>query len=140
MKLLKDLGMEYPTENSKTRRRFGIYECPNCNKEFRADTYNVRTNTSTQCSTCGIKSTNKKNTKHGDSTKKTLLYSRWQGMKNRCYISSNKDFKHYGDNGVTVCDEWLNNYEACKKWALSNGFKNNLEIDKDIIKIDNKVY
>jgi hypothetical protein len=34
--LLEDLGMRYPTENSKQKRRYGLYQCQYCKKGFEA--------------------------------------------------------------------------------------------------------
>ena len=29
-------------------------------------------------------------------------------MKKRCYKAYNKNYKYYGERGITICDEWLN--------------------------------
>ena len=34
------------------------------------------------------------------------LYQTWQGMRNRCYSPSNKDWHKYGGRGIRVCDPW----------------------------------
>ena len=66
------------------------------------------------------------------------------GMKYRCYNHSCKGYKNYGARGITVCDEWLNNerinigchnnstkgFIAFQKWALVNGYKENLTLDR----------
>lgn len=60
----------------------------------------------------------------------TKLYKTYQRMKNRCY---NKKFPHYeiyGGRGIKICDEWLNDFVAFKDWALSNGYKEGLSIDR----------
>jgi len=31
-------------------------------------------------------------------------------MKKRCYNITNKDYKHYGERGVEVCDRWSNSF------------------------------
>lgn len=36
----------------------------------------------------------------------------WRGMKNRCYKTENVAYKNYGGRGITVCDEWLNDFKA----------------------------
>jgi hypothetical protein len=35
------------------------------------------------------------------------LYATYSHMKRRCYETSNKDYRHYGARGITVCDRWL---------------------------------
>mgnify|MGYP003611895627 CR=1 FL=1 len=51
-------------------------------------------------------------------------------MKNRCYSKRNQKYKDYGGRGIIICDEWLNDYFTFKKWALENGYKGNLSIDR----------
>lgn len=68
------------------------------------------------------------NWKHG--LKKTPLFNRWMGIKNRCYNKNSKDYKHYGGRGIVMCDEWLNNFEIFYTWAISNGFEEDLTIDR----------
>lgn len=34
-------------------------------------------------------------------------YSRWQGMKNRCYNENSSHYDRYGGRGIKVCDRWL---------------------------------
>lgn len=36
------------------------------------------------------------------------LYRVWQGMLARCGDSSNRNYKHYGGRGISVCARWLN--------------------------------
>ncbi len=50
----------------------------------------------------------------------------------RCYNPNDADYKHYGGRGVKMCDEWLNNYQTFLDWCLANGWKEGLQIDKDI--------
>jgi len=58
------------------------------------------------------------------------LYNIWCGMKDRCYRAKNRSFKDYGERGISVCDEWKNDFPTFKKWALENGYKNNLSIER----------
>lgn len=59
----------------------------------------------------------------------TRIYGIWAGMKNRCYNSKVKSYQWYGAKGVTVCDEW-HDFEPFQKWALSNGYKDDLTIER----------
>uniref|UniRef100_A0A6M3LHT2 Uncharacterized protein n=1 Tax=viral metagenome TaxID=1070528 RepID=A0A6M3LHT2_9ZZZZ len=53
----------------------------------------------------------------------------WMGMKRRCYNPSRKDYKRYGGRGIIVCQEWLD-YKTFEKWALANGYRKGLTIDR----------
>lgn len=55
-------------------------------------------------------------------------------MKQRCYNPNNPDFKDYGARNITICQEWLDDSEIFVDWALTNGFKRELTIDR----IDNE--
>ena len=43
-------------------------------------------------------------------------------MKTRCYDTNASAFKHYGARGITVCDEWLNDFDSFYKWAITHGY------------------
>lgn len=58
------------------------------------------------------------------------LYTRWRGMKNRCYNVHHKQYKDYGGRGIQICEEWLYNFRAFYDWAMANGFSEELEIDR----------
>ncbi len=57
------------------------------------------------------------------------LNSIWIDMKRRCENANYKDFFNYGGRGISVCCEW-HNYDTFKEWALANGYKNGLSIDR----------
>ena len=63
---------------------------------------------------------------HGDCG--TKLYNSWRAMKQRCYDKSQQ--KHNSTyTGVTVCDDWMR-YAPFRDWALKNGYKDGLTIDR----------
>lgn len=37
-------------------------------------------------------------------------YSIWKGIKKRCYNSNDKEYYNYGGRGITVCDEWREDF------------------------------
>ncbi len=47
--------------------------------------------------------------KHGHSKRenKSRTYRSWQHMKERCININCKDYKYYGDRGITVCERWM---------------------------------
>lgn len=71
---------------------------------------------------------NKQNAIHGLS--KTRLYSIYQGIINRCLKPKAKGYKNYGERGISVCNEWLEDFLNFYYWALANGYKDNLTIDR----------
>ncbi len=66
--------------------------------------------------------------KHGLCNHK--LYSVWINMKKRCYNINTPNYKYYGQRGIKVCKEWLNDPEMFIKWGLENGYEKDLEIDR----------
>lgn len=60
----------------------------------------------------------------------TRIYRTWQNMKNRCYNKKVKSYKNYGGRGIKVCEEWKNNFMSFYNWAINNGYKEDLTIDR----------
>ena len=67
-------------------------------------------------------------TKHNG--KGTRLYRIWAGMKDRCLNIKSKYRSRYGGRGITICKEWADAFAVFRDWALSNGYKDNLTIDR----------
>ena len=65
-------------------------------------------------------------------------------MKYRCYGVNGKSYDKYGGIGVTVCDEWKNDFEQFKKWSEKNGYNDIMHLDKDELcekyNIEPKIY
>lgn len=68
------------------------------------------------------------NLKHGRS--KTRLYRIWSGIKARTTCETNHAYERYGGKGITICEEWKNNFLKFEKWAYENGYNDNLTIDR----------
>lgn len=60
---------------------------------------------------------------------KTRLLSIWTSMKTRCNNPNSDNYDRYGGRGIFVCDEWKS-FEPFKEWALKNGYKDGLQIDR----------
>lgn len=54
----------------------------------------------------------------------------WHGMIDRCHNPSRNGFKGYGAKGIFVCEEWRNNFYNFADWAIENGYKSGLTIDR----------
>lgn len=70
----------------------------------------------------------KRATKHGKS--KDKLYQIWCGIKQRCNNPHSKSFDWYGGRGITICVEWLDDFQTFYDWAIANGYKEGLSIDR----------
>lgn len=68
------------------------------------------------------------NTIHGQSS--SPIYRIWSGMRKRCNNKNCHQYKDYGGRGVSVCKEWSNNFKAFYDWAIHNGYKQGLTIDR----------
>lgn len=52
------------------------------------------------------------------------------GMKQRCYNKNAPSYKNYGGRGIKICQEWLENSKLFYEWAISNGYRDDLTIDR----------
>ncbi len=66
---------------------------------------------------------------YADITKRTI-HRTWRNMIWRCYRKEHISYKYYGERGITVCDEWLNDFQSFYDWALSSGYSKNLTLDR----------
>jgi hypothetical protein len=60
------------------------------------------------------------------------VYVIWKNMKARCNNPNDPSYKYYGARGIKVCDEWLGEKGAENfiKWALANGYRDDLTLDR----------
>jgi hypothetical protein len=61
---------------------------------------------------------------------KTRLGRIADGLIRRCHNPRNHIYKRYGGRGITVCDEWRRDWLSFYRWALSHGYRDDLEIDR----------
>lgn len=80
------------------------------------------------CGCLSAEKTAQRNYKHGGI--KTRLYHIWSAMIERCHNPNHKSYKNYGGRGVTVCDSWRTNFAIFQTWALVNGYRDGLTIDR----------
>lgn len=67
-------------------------------------------------------------TTHGLS--KHPLYSVWESMVSRCERVNSINYKYYGAKGIKVCRKWRDNPSSFVSWALDEGYKKGLQIDR----------
>lgn len=78
---------------------------------------------------CGCISKEKPNArKHGLTN--TKIYGVWCGIKCRCLNEKSHEYQYYGGRGITICQEWQNDFQAFYDWAMANGYQEGLTIDR----------
>lgn len=58
------------------------------------------------------------------------LYRIWCNMKTRTTNRFNENYAYYGERGIQLCQEWLNDFKNFHTWALSNGYDESLTIER----------
>lgn len=59
----------------------------------------------------------------------TRLYRIWHSMISRCKYDFKGSERYFG-RGIKVCKEWENSFEVFYEWAMLNGYKDELTIDR----------
>lgn len=77
---------------------------------------------------CGCNLTTSGKPKHHKSG--TKLYTIWRGIKNRTSSKNYVDASIYFDRGITMFDEWKNDFELFYKWSIDNGYSEGLQLDR----------
>jgi len=120
-------AIEFSYVNPKDRSCYWKFKC-DCGNECIKKASGVARGHIKSCG-CLKEITSYKNSyKHGKS--KTKIYHIWQAFKDRCYNQNNKHYMNYGGRGIKVCEEWKNDFNAFHDWAMANGYKDGLTIDR----------
>jgi hypothetical protein len=98
-----------------------------CGKEFVHRCVGVK-----KIKSCGCDrgSSGELNGRYMDGRTNTPLYKIWHGIKGRVVCPSSLNNPHYGGKGVRLCEEWKD-FDVFKEWALENGYKEGLSIERD---------
>lgn len=111
------------------KHRKAVWRCRcDCGKNVTAIGTELRSGHTKSCGCYDHDQIQARNTVHSGCG--TRLYNIWHGMKQRCYYQGNKKYADYGGRGISVCAEWLNDFTAFQKWALSHGYQDDLTIDR----------
>ena len=101
-------------------------ECKCGNVVIRRSQY-LRAPHRTHPRSCGCQHGNRT---HGGSH--SVLFYKWEGMRERCYNPSCKDYRNWGARGITMCKRWRDSFknfradmEATYRPGLSLGRKDN---------------
>lgn len=123
--VIKEVSPHY----SKSGVRMRMWECKcDCGNNRILSTSNITNGNTKSCGCLKKELLLSKNTTHGMS--KTKLYSVWGSMKDRCFNENVSQFSDYGGRGISVCNEWKNDFQAFYDWAIGNGYKDGLTIER----------
>lgn len=108
-------------KREKGEQGSALWRCKcDCGNETISTSQALRNGRAKSCG-CYAKEVRKQlSTKHGGH--KERLYGVWQDMKRRCESSYCASYKNYGGRGISVCDEWRDDYKAFRAWAFANGY------------------
>ena len=114
-------------DKSGKHRSQWLCECE-CGNQVVVLGFNLQKGNTCSCGCLAREHRLEASTKHGD--RHTRLYRIWTNIKSRCYNKRTKSYSNYGARGITMCDEWLNSYEAFKQWAYATGYNDSMSIDR----------
>lgn len=114
--LLADTGKKQGTNH--------IWKCQcDCGNLCEVSTGHLRSGGTRSCGCLRIES----HRTHGETN--TRLHNIWTCIKQRINNPKNPSYERYGGRGIKLCPEW-EQYENFREWALSNGYKEDLTIDR----------
>lgn len=122
--LIQDLGVQRVSDINMRKRSIGIYKCQ-CGSEFKCVKTNIN-NGNTK--SCGCRKSNCKKEKHN--LIGTRIYRIWVSMRGRVKSKKYDDFNVYMSKNIVVCKEWNESILSFYKWAIENGYDDNLSIDR----------
>ena len=118
--------LEYSHTN---KHKKSMWKCLcDCGNETIVVGNNLKQNLTTSCGCVHNENAAALKTTHG--LHRCRIYRIWAGMKNRCNNSHIPSHKNWGGRGIKVCDEWQNSFEAFYDWAMANGYRDDLSIDR----------
>lgn len=119
---------EYLTVLRRSEKTWGktkpvvLFECQcKCGKIILVSGYAL---TSGHTKSCGCRKV-----KHHGRRDNLKLYEAWKNMKRRINDPKNKRYANYGGRGIKYCPEW-DEFVPFRDWALANGYKEGLTIDR----------
>lgn len=89
----------------------------------------LRSGLSKSCGCLKRENQGKASRKHGFTGHK--LHDIWRGMLGRCFNPNNGCYARYGGRGIVVCEEWRNDFVKFYGWAISNGWEDGLQIERN---------
>ena len=108
---------EAPSDNPSQPKFWCICDCGNKSSVYM---YSLLSGRSRSCGCIQKEEASKVNYKHG--FYKERLYHVWDGMKQRCNNPNHVAYSNYGGRGISVCEEWSNDYTKFREFMLAHGY------------------
>jgi len=126
---IEDIKLEF---YGKQNKRFAYYKCK-CGNNGKCLLTIIMTGKQKSCGCLKAKLASermKEYNKDGHGLSNHKLYYVWATMKTRCSNPNIHYYKDYGGRGITVCDEWKEDFKTFYDWSMENGYKEGLSIDR----------
>lgn len=106
-----------------------IWECKcECGNKVNVSISNLKNGNTKSCGCLHKEKTSNANSKH--KLTNSRIYNIWSSMKQRCFYDKYKEYNNYGGRGITICQEWLDDFMNFYNWAMANGYRDDLTIDR----------
>lgn len=112
-----------------TTRTLSMWDCIcDCGQHVIVPTSSLLSGHTQSCGCLQSEVQSARNRTHGGANSR--LYKEYRNMKSRCNNPSATGYMYYGGRGISVCNEWMDSFEAFRDWSLHNGYKDDLTIDR----------
>ena len=121
-----------PAELNSDKHLLWRCQC-DCGNIINVRSQSLRNGDTRSCGCLRMQTAREAHTKHGaykNRTRRERLYNIYADMKQRCLNPNSAPYKDYGGRGISICEEWVNDYSAFRGWALANGYSPRLSIDR----------
>lgn len=125
--VIKHEGSYISPKNSKSTK--WLCKC-DCGKEIVAIGKNLRKGKTKSCGCLWHELSKMGSFGKKHSLSKTRLYRTWNAIKRRCNEKRYRAYMQYGGRGIKICDEWLQDFMNFYNWAMANGYREDLTIDR----------
>lgn len=99
-----------------------------CGNETVVKSDSLKSGHTRSCGCLYTENIGKTNLTHGHTGER--IHNIWKCMRSRCSNQNNDSYENYGGRGVSVCDEWKNDFQSFYDWSMHNGYADNLSIDR----------
>ena len=108
-----------------------IWECLcDCGNITFLESYAVKSGHTKSCGCLYLETRGKTRLVHGGCKELASLYHIWENMKARCFNPKSANYSHYGARGITVCDEWRQDFQSFINWSVANNYEYGLSIER----------